>query len=60
MNVYKSFHDLPFDTLTAEAYAVLSKLVAKLTNKTDIIKVNNEEFNIVYEADVMAIVNQGE
>ena len=24
------------------------------------VKVNNEEFNIVYEADVMAIVNQGE
>lgn len=49
MNVYKSFHDLPFDTLTAEAYAVLSKLVAKLTNKTDIIKVNNEELDALFK-----------
>jgi hypothetical protein len=49
MNVYKSFHDLPFDTLDPVAYAVLSKLVARLTNKTDIIKVNNEELDALFK-----------
>ena len=33
-----------------------------LFSKTDVqkVKVDNEEFNIVYETDVMAIVNKGE
>jgi hypothetical protein len=49
MNVYKSFHDLPFDTLDPEAYAVLSKLVSKLRAKTDIIKVNNDELDNLFK-----------
>jgi len=43
MKIKQSFFKLPFEILTVDEFAVFSKLLSQLENKTDIIKTTDED-----------------